>query len=197
MKPINIIIFLLLAAFCSQAQVPVPNVAPKLQQASVNIGLAFDPSPSVGVTKYVLRRGDTNGTYLEMVELPATQTTYTWPNANAFKSSFFVVSAKNTAGEESTYSNEVEWRPASARLDPPKMKTVERITAKFRITPPQTIEHVNADNEVQSKLRIFIDDGKGSQNLMLTTTDGDFRIAEGPKIPALHSQLPSSQLPRP
>lgn len=182
MKHTHVILFVLFATFCSQAQVPMPNVAPKLQQASVNIGLAFDPSPSAGVTKYVMRRGDTNGIYTEMVELPATQTTYTWPNANAFKSSFFVVSAKNAAGEESPHSNEVEWRPASARLDPPKMKTVERITAKMLVTPPVTIEQVNSDNVIQSKMRIFIDNGKGSQNLMLTTTSGDFRIAEAPKI---------------
>lgn len=184
MKHTNAILIALFATFCSHAQTPVPNVAPKLQQQSVNIGLAFDPSPSAGVTKYVIRRGDTNGIYLEMAEMPATQTTYTWPNANAFRTSFFVVSAKNAEGEESGYSNEVEWRPASAKLDPPKMKTVERITAKMRVTPPVTIEQVDENNEVQSKLRIFIDDGKGTQNLMLTTTSGDFRIAEGPKFEA-------------
>lgn len=184
MKHTHAILFALFAAFCSQAQTPVPHVAPKLQQQSVNIGLAFDPSPSVGVSRYIIRRGDTNGVYLEMVEILANQTTYTWPNINAFKSSFFVVSARNAVGDESVYSNEVEYKPASAKLDPPKMKTVERITAKMRVTPPVTIEQVDENNEVQSKLRIFIDDGKGAQNLMLTTTSGDFRIAEGPKFEA-------------
>lgn len=164
------------------AQVPVPNVPPKFQSDTVNIGLVWDASPSVGVTKYVVRRGNVSGAYLEMVEVPASQLAYTWPSADAFASSFFVVTAKNSAGEESGYSNEVEYKPASGRLVPPKQQPIKAVTAKFRVTPPETIEQVGIDNEVKSKIRIFVDQGDGAQNLMLTTTEGNFRIAEKPKL---------------
>jgi hypothetical protein len=179
------IYLLLLTTVSLVAQTPVPNVPPKVQQQTANVSLIFDPSPSIGVTKYVIRRGNISGSYVEMVELPSTQLTYTWPNVDAFKSSFFVVSAKNSAGDESVYSNEVEYKPAIGKLEPPNLKPVSRVTAKFKITPPETIEHVGSDNEVKSKFRIFMDDGNGSQNLMLTTTDGDFRIAEGLKIKSI------------
>lgn len=178
MKTITPILFVLFAAFCSSAQVPVPNVPPKLQSATINITLAWDASPSSNVTKTVVRRGNASGTYTEMVELPASQLTYTWPNADAFTSSFFVVTAKNAAGEESAYSNEVEYRPASGKLLPPVLKTPQKVTAKFKVTPPETIEQVDNDGTVRSKLWIFIDDGEGSQNIMLTTTEGSFRVAD-------------------
>lgn len=185
MKQTFTILFVLFAAFCSQAQTPVPNVPPKLQAATVNITLAWDASPSAGVTKTVVRRGNVSGTYTEMVELPATQLTYTWPNADAFSPSFFVVTAKNSAGVESPYSNEVEYKPASGELFPPKLHPTRTITAKFRITPPATIEQVGADETIHSKLRIFIDDGDGNQNLLLTTTEGSFRLAEDLKLPVV------------
>jgi hypothetical protein len=130
-------LYLILFPVVCFSQTPVPNVPPKLQQQSVNVSLAFDPSPSIGVTKYVLRRGNSSGAYVDMVELPSTQLTYTWPGVDAFKSSFFVVSAKNSAGEESVYSNEVEYKPALGKLDPPVMKPIGRTTAKMRITPPK------------------------------------------------------------
>lgn len=182
MKTIPTILFALFAAFCSQAQVPVPNIPPKLQSATANVTLAWDASPSAGVTKTVVRRGNVSGTYTEMVELPATQLTYTWPNVDAFASSFFVVTSKNAAGEESVYSNEVEHRPAGGRLLPPVLKPPQKVTAKLRVTPPVTIEQVADDETIRSKLRIFIDDGNGHQNLMLTTTEGSFRLAEPLKL---------------
>lgn len=164
------------------AQTPVPNVQPKRQSASVNIPLGWDASPSSGVVSYVVRRGNASGNYADMAEVPAASLSYTWPNADAFASSFFVVSAKNSAGEESAYSNEVEWKPPSGKLLPPVLKSPKAVTAKFRVTPPVTIEQVGTDDEVKSRFRLFIDQGDGSQNVMLTTTDGDFRIAEGPKV---------------
>jgi hypothetical protein len=165
-----------------RAQAPVPNVPPKFQADTVNIPLAWEASPSAGVTKTVVRRGNVSGTYTEMVELPASQLTYTWPGADAFASSFFVVTAKNAAGEESAYSNEVEYKPASGKLIPPKQQPLKTVTAKFRVTPPVTIEQVGADGAVRCKMRIFIDDGDGNQNLMLTTTEGSFRKADKLKL---------------
>lgn len=182
MKPF---LFVLFAAFCSiaaQAQTPVPNVPPKFQNDTLNIGLAWDASPSVGVTKYVVRRGNVSGTYLDMVEVPASQLVYTWPSADAFASSFFVVTAKNSAGEESGYSNEVEFKPASGRLVPPKQQPIKTVTAKFRVTPPATFEQRDADQQV--KLRIFMPLDDGAQNVMLTTTGPGFHIVEGPKLGA-------------
>ena len=182
MKPL-LFFFAALCSISAYAQTPKPNVPPKFQSATVNIPLAWDASPSTGVVAYVVRRGDVSGTYLEMVEVPGHQTNYTWPNADAFKSCFFVATAKNAAGLESQNSNEVEWKPASGRLEPPaKLNPPTAVTAKFKVTPPVTFEQVSNENEVRSKFRLFIDQGDGSQNVMLTTTDGGFRIAEGPKL---------------
>lgn len=182
MKSVFTVLGLVFCVLSLRAQTPVPNVPPKFQADTVNITLAWEASPSAGVTKTVVRRGNVSGTYTEMVELPASQLTYTWPGANAFASSFFVVTAKNADGWESAYSNEVEYKPASGKLIPPKQQPLKTVTAKFRVTPPVTIEQVGADNEVKSKMRIFIDQGDGAQNLMLTTTDGGFRVAEGLKL---------------
>lgn len=127
---------LLLIASClwplaSFAQVPVPNVPPK---TNVNHQLAWDKSPTVGVT-YVLRRGVQSGVYLEMVETPALA--YTWTNAPANVTNFYVVTAKDTNGIESVYSNELRVEP-TPRPVAPNLRTAVPVTVEiYRREPGQ------------------------------------------------------------
>ena len=107
----------------ASAQTPMPNVQPK---TNLNVELAWEASTTPGVT-YVIRRGIAPGVYLEMVEISGLA--HTWAKAPANLTNYFVVSAKNAAGE-SDLSNELKLEPR-ARPNAPNLKTAVPITVQF------------------------------------------------------------------
>lgn len=115
----------LLTAIPTFGQVPIPNVLPK---TNVNYQLAWDASTTSGVT-YVVRRGTASGKYDEMVATGALS--YTWSNAPAKMTNYFVVSAKNASSVESDYSNELRIEPLS-RPEAPNLRTAVPITVKIQ-----------------------------------------------------------------
>jgi hypothetical protein len=129
MKHLHAILFVLFAAFCSPAQVPMPNVAPRTNIAH---SIAWDASPTPGVT-YVLRRGIAPGKYDEMVNVSGLN--YTWATAPAALTNYYVVTAKDANGWESDYSNELRVDPRQ-RPAAPNLKTAVPITVEIRRRAP-------------------------------------------------------------
>lgn len=111
--------------FSLVAQVPVPNVAPK---TNVNYLLGWDASTTPSVT-YVVRRGIVSGKYDEMATVNGL--TYTWSNAPSKMTNYFVVTAKNSSGVESDYSNELKIEPL-VRPETPNLKTAVPVTVKLQ-----------------------------------------------------------------
>lgn len=129
-------IFVLFAAFCASAQVPVPNVPPRTNTAH---SLAWDASPTPNVT-YVLRRGIAPGKYDEMVNI--TGTTHTWSNAPASLTNYYVVTARDASGMESDFSNELRVDPRP-RPVAPNLKTAVPVTVQiYRGAPGGMRAHV-------------------------------------------------------
>lgn len=129
MKTPQAILAILFATFCSHAQVPVPNVAPRTNAAHE---LSWPASPTPNVT-YILRRGVVPGIWQEMVEVKGLN--YIWTNAPARLTNYYVLTAKDSFAEEGEFSNvlKVEPRP---RPTTPELKTAVPVTVEiYRGTP--------------------------------------------------------------
>ena len=126
MKTLLLFPFLISVAF---AQAPLPNIAPK---TNVSHSLAWDASTTPGVT-YVLRRGIASGRYDEMMNV--TGLAYVWTNVPASMTNYYVATAKNAAGLESDYSNELSVDPAP-RPAPPNLRTAVPLTVELQRREP-------------------------------------------------------------
>lgn len=129
MKHLNAILFILFAAFCSQAQVPVPNVPPR---TNAPIDVSWNASPTAGVT-YILRRSVVAGIWQEMVEVDGLR--YIWTNAPARLTNYFVLTAKNAAGEEGDYSNVLKVEPRPRPITPSLQSAVPVTVEIYRGGP--------------------------------------------------------------
>lgn len=124
-------LFLLCAAFCASAQVPVPNIPPRTN-ASHELSWAASPTPNV---TYILRRGIVPGIWQEMVEVKGLS--YIWTNAPARLTNYYVLAAKDSFAEEGELSNVLKVEPRPRPITP-ELKTAVPVTVEiYRREPGQ------------------------------------------------------------
>jgi hypothetical protein len=80
---------------------------------AAQVTLSWDPSSSTGVTGYRVFYGTASLNYTNYMDI-GTQTSYTLSNLNAGTTYYMAVSAKNSSGQISNYSNEIVYTPASS-----------------------------------------------------------------------------------
>ncbi len=111
------ILLLLLTSLTAYAQVPIPNVPPKINNIH---SLVWNSFPA---TSYVLRRGIVSGKYDEMVFISGALTNYNWVNFPIGVTNYYVISSRDFNADEGSYSNELKVEPKS-RLTPPTLKLI-------------------------------------------------------------------------
>lgn len=86
--------------------------------SAASVTLAWDPSPDVSVVGYRVYFGPAAGTYTNSATVGNT-TNATLTGLNAGTKYYFAATAYNSVGEESAFSNEINYTPAVAPTPPP------------------------------------------------------------------------------
>lgn len=94
----------------SESTLPVAPKISFLLRTNMTLRLVWDPSPDAEVTGYYLYQGSATGSYTNIWDC-GNVTNFTVIIPKVAFPAYFSVTARNGAGEESDYSNEVRWPP--------------------------------------------------------------------------------------
>ncbi len=88
-----------------------------------NVVLAWDPSPGPNIASYQVYYGAASMTFTNVVVVSGSTTNATVTNLVRGVTYFFAATAKDSAGLESDYSNEVSWT-SPKKPHPPVIKSI-------------------------------------------------------------------------
>lgn len=163
---------------------------------AAEVQLAWDPSPDADVTGYRLYWGYQSGTYEGMLDVGNTTTTTAGPLADA-TTYFFAVTAYNSSGLESDYSNEVEYTtpagdPSVSTAVTAPDGSVAIVLGDVSVAQPPTV--TNHPPTVSDQTASVPEDGTVGITLEAADPDGDtiaYNLVEGPIFGVLTGEPPT------